>query len=74
MALTPEEDKALARQARTLGIVIAAVMILWMGAQIIGGRIGLEPRFAYLFDLAAIAGFIWALVGVWQIWRRRRDG
>lgn len=74
MALTPEEDKALARQARTLGIVIAAVMILWMGAQVLGGRIGLETHYAFLIDLAAIAGFIWALFGVWQIWRKRREG
>jgi hypothetical protein len=30
-------------------------------------------RFVFLFDLAAIAALIWALVVTMQIWRARRD-
>lgn len=74
MALTPDEDKALARRARTLAVVIAVTMVLWLGLQWLGSRMGWEARFVFLFDLAAIAAFIWALVGAWQIWRKRRDG
>lgn len=60
------------RQVRLVAIVIAATMILWMGGQWLGGHFGWETRFVFLFDLAAIAGFVWALVVTYQIWRGRR--
>ncbi len=65
-------DVQRARQARLVGIVLAATIILWMGAQFLGGQLGLETRFVFLFDLAAIAAFVWALVVTYQIWRGRR--
>lgn len=65
-------DVQRARQARLVGIVLAATIILWMGAQWLGGQLGLETRFVFLFDLLAIAGFVWALVVTYQIWRGRR--
>ncbi|MDJ1017119.1 MAG: DUF5337 domain-containing protein [Paracoccaceae bacterium] len=70
-----DSDKALARQARVVSIVIAATMILWMGAQWVGGELGLPDRYVFLFDLFALAGFLWALIVTWQIWKKRRgDG
>ncbi|NPD15235.1 DUF5337 domain-containing protein [Xinfangfangia sp. D13-10-4-6] len=60
------------RQVRLVAVVIAATMILWMGGQWLGGQLGLEARFAFLLDLAAIAGFIWALAVTYQIWRKSR--
>ena len=60
------------RQARVVGMVLALTMVLWMGAQFFGGQLGLETRFVFLFDLAAIAAFVWALVVTYQIWRGRR--
>ena len=60
------------RQARLVAIVLAATMVLWMGAQWLGGKLGLEARFVFLFDLAAIAAFVWAMVVTYQIWRGRR--
>jgi Family of unknown function (DUF5337) len=68
-----EADKGLARQARVVSIVIAVTMLCWMGAQWLGGRLGLPDRFVFLFDLFALAGFLWALIVTWQIWRKRRD-
>lgn len=65
-------DEHLARQARIASIVIAATMVLWMMAQWVGGKIGLEARFVFLFDLVALAGLFWALVVTWQVWRKRR--
>jgi hypothetical protein len=65
-------DVRRARQARLVGIVLAVTIILWMGAQFLGGKLGLETRFVFLFDLAAIAAFVWALVVTYQIWRGRR--
>ena len=67
-----QSDLQRARQARLLGIVLALTMVLWMGAQFFGGQLGLETRFVFLFDLAAIAAFVWALVVTYQIWRGRR--
>lgn len=68
---TPQEQ-ATARQARLVAFVIAGTMLLWMGAQYLGGKMGWETRFVFLFDLAAMAAFFWALVVTYGIWRKRR--
>jgi hypothetical protein len=69
----PETERHLARQARLVALVIAGTMLLWMGAQYVGGEMGWPPKYTLLFDLAALAGFIWALVVTYQIWRKRRN-
>lgn len=69
---TPQE-KEIARQTRQVAFVLAGTMILWMGASFLGGRLGWETRFAFLFDLAAMAAFIWALVVTYRIWRKRQN-
>ena len=71
--LTVDRDRHLARQARLAAIVIAATMVMWMGAQLLGGALGWQPRFVFLFDLAALAAFIWALAVTYRIWRARRS-
>ncbi len=70
-APTPQ-DRQLAAQARMVALVLAGTMILWMGAQWLGGQMGWDTRYVYLFDFAALAAFFWALVVTWQIWRKRR--
>lgn len=55
-----------------MAFVLVGTMVLWMAAQWLGGRMGLEPRFAFLVDFAALAAFIWALVVTYQIWRQRQ--
>ncbi len=72
MTVPDQTQIASARQARLAGIVLAATMVLWMGAQVIGAEMGWAPRFALLVDLAALAGFLWGLVTTYQIWRKRR--
>ena len=76
MARTPPDpsDRRLAVEARVVAVVIAATMILWMGAQWAGGQLGLAPRFALLIDLMALAAFVWALIVTYGLWRRRRSG
>ena len=66
------DDTKRAAQARLVAYVIAGTMILWMGAQWLGGEMGWETRFVFLFDFAAIAAFVWAMVVTYQIWRGRR--
>ena len=65
-------DLKRAARARTVGIVLAGTMIMWMGAQWLGGYFGWETRYVFLFDLAAIAAFLWSMVVTYQIWRGRR--
>jgi len=48
-------------------------MLVWMGAQWLGAQMGWPIRFVFLFDLAAIAAMIWALVVTYQIWRARQN-
>jgi len=73
MRPNPDHERRLARKARLVAFVIAGTMLLWMGSQWIGGRIGLEARYAFLFDFAALAAFFWALVVTYQIWRARQS-
>ena len=73
MSQGTDPDRNDARQARLVSVVIAMTMILWMAAQWLGGEIGLPERYVFLFDLLALAGFLWALIVTWQIWRKRRD-
>jgi len=63
----------MARQARFAAFVIAGTMMLWMGAQWLGGRLGWETRYAFLFDLAAGAAFIWTLAVTFRIWRQGKS-
>lgn len=74
MARGPDpRQMAMARQARLVGIVLVATMAAWLLAQEIGRQYGWDARYAFLFDLAAGAAFIWALAVTYRIWRKRRD-
>ncbi len=72
MADGKDMDRELGRQGRTVALVIALTMILWFVAQSAGGWLGLPGRYAFLVDLFALAGFLWALIVTWQIWHKRR--
>ena len=60
-------------QIRAAAVVIITTMLLWMAASFLGGRLGLPVRYAFLFDLAALAAFIWAFVVLATVWRKRRQ-
>jgi hypothetical protein len=66
-------DQHLAGQARLVALVIAGTMVAWIAAQWLGGQLGWQTRFVFLFDLAALAAFFWALVVTYRIWRARQD-
>jgi len=61
------------QQARIASIVILVTFPLWMGANWMGGQMGWEARYVFLFDLIALAAFFWALVVLVQVWRKRRQ-
>ncbi|WP_321362790.1 DUF5337 domain-containing protein [uncultured Celeribacter sp.] len=73
--MVPDKDQHLAKKARMVAVVIAVTMLVWLGAQWLGGKLGVPPRYVFLLDLAALAGFVWSFVVMYQIWRdtRRKD-
>ncbi|PRX32698.1 hypothetical protein SAMN05216257_10679 [Meinhardsimonia xiamenensis] len=68
-----DRERSLARQGRLVAAVIAVTAVLWLAAQWLGGKLGLPPRYAFLFDFAALAAFLWALIVGWRLWRQSRD-
>lgn len=72
MTAPDPKDVRLAAQARLVAFVLVGTMAAWLGLQWVGGQWGWDTRYAVLFDLAALAAFLWALVVTYQIWRARR--
>lgn len=71
--MTPEQDRQLSRQSRIVAVVIAATGVIWLVGQALVQRYGWGSSYAILFDLAGLAAFFWALVVIFQIWRKRRE-
>jgi hypothetical protein len=65
------DDTAFTARARRVALAIAGTMLLWLAAQALGGRMGWDPRLALVFDLAALAAFVWALAVAWRLWQTR---
>lgn len=59
-------------QVKLVSIVLVVTMGGWLLLQMIGGAYGWPPKFIFLFDLAALAGFAYALIITYRIWRRRQ--
>ena len=59
--MKPSDTKR-GKQAKRAALVIAGTMALWILLQLIGAQYDWAPKYALLIDLAALAGFIWALV------------
>jgi hypothetical protein len=66
------KDRSNANQAKRAALMIAGTMCLWILLQLIGAQYNWAPKYALLVDLAALAGFIWALALTFEIWRQRR--
>ncbi len=69
-----DKEQAIARKGRHIGIVIAVTMTIWLAMNLfIGPALELTTRHALLFDLAALAAFVYAGVNIFQLWRMRQD-
>lgn len=68
-----DRDQQIARKGRVTAMVIAGTGVFWILATLIGGHLELTNRTRALFDMLALAGFIWAFVLIFQIWRLRQD-
>jgi hypothetical protein len=72
--MSEEQDKAIAQKGRHVSLVIAGTIVMWLVLSLfVGPALGLPGRYALLFDLAALAGLIYALVNIFQLWRLRQD-
>ena len=60
------------KPSRRAAMAIAGTMLGWMLLQEIGAQYDWPLKYALLVDLFALAGFIWALIFVFSIWRARR--
>ncbi len=67
-----QTEQDMARKGRMVSIVIAGTVLIWLALNVIGKMAGLPGRYALLFDFAAMAALIWALVNIYQIWRARQ--
>ncbi len=59
-------------QIRIASIVILVTFPAWMGLSWLGGRLGWDASWAFLFDLSALAAFFWAGFVLFQVWRKRQ--
>ena len=66
-------DRERARQGRIVAIVIAVSGLLAFAAPALTATLGLPVRWEMLAYLVALAGFVWALVVTFRIWRSSRD-
>ncbi|WP_299962411.1 DUF5337 domain-containing protein [uncultured Roseobacter sp.] len=66
-------DLELAARGRLVSLVIAGTMVLWLLALWVAPMLGLPGRYAFLFDFAALAALVWALVVALQIRRARKS-
>lgn len=65
-------ELALAKQGRTVALVIAGSVLFWLAASWVGPRLGLPGKYAILIDLAVLAALFWSMVVTYQIWRKRQ--
>ncbi|WP_322892067.1 MULTISPECIES: DUF5337 domain-containing protein [unclassified Yoonia] len=66
-------DTSEAKAGQRVALTVAAVGVLWMLATMIGSEYGWSNRTRAVFDLAALAGFGFALWQTFQLWRTRRN-
>ncbi len=64
--------KAEQKQARLASYVMLASVVVFMGGSWLGGQLGLPVRYAFLFDLIAMAGFAFAMIVLFRVWRARQ--
>ena len=58
--------------ARRAALILAGTALTWLLLQWVGRGLGWSPALMLVFDLLALAGFIWGAVLTVRIWRKRR--
>lgn len=66
-------DTAQAKAGQRVALILAGVGVFWILANLLGAEYGWSNRVRALFDLAALAGFGFALWQTYRLWRARQD-
>jgi threonine/homoserine/homoserine lactone efflux protein len=66
-------DTAQAKAGQRVALTVAAVGVFWVLVTMIGRQYGWSNQTRFIFDLAALAGFGFALWQTYQLWRTRRN-
>ncbi len=66
------QNQNVSQAGQRVAIVVAATGVLWICANIAGEFLGLSVRTRAFFDLAALAGFGFALYMTFKLWRARQ--
>ena len=62
-----------ARAGQRVALIVAGTGVFWVLAILIGDEYGWSMRTRAFFDLAALAGFGFALWQTYQLWRARQN-
>ena len=63
---------ATSKKGRRAGLVIAGTGVFWVLITLIGEKEGFSTQVRLIFDLVALAGFLFAFWLIYQIWRDGR--
>ena len=61
------------KAGQRVALIIAGTGVFWVLATALGAEYGWPNRVKALFDLAALAGFGFALWMTYQLWRQRQN-
>ena len=61
------------KQTRLASIVMLVSVVVLMGGSWLGGQLGLPVRYAFLIDFIALAGFAFAMIVLFRVWRQRQQ-
>ena len=66
-------DTTQAKAGQRIALTIAGVGVFWVLVILLGDEYGWSNRVRAFFDLAALAGFGFALWQTYQLWRARQN-
>ncbi|MEQ9259997.1 MAG: DUF5337 family protein [Roseovarius sp.] len=70
--MNERKDRA-SRKGRQAGLMIAGTGLFWVMATLVGDKEGFSQELRLLFDLLALAGFVFAFWLIFQYWRARQN-
>ena len=70
--MTPTGKTKEAKAGQRVALIVAATGVLWVLFIMLGEEYNWPNRVRALFDLAALAGFGFALWNTYQLWRARQ--
>lgn len=71
--MSQENEKIQRNQTKLASYVMLGAVVVFMLGSWLGGQLGLPTRFAFLIDLVALAGFAFAMVVLFRVWRTRQN-